>query len=71
MPIYEYVCPACGKTREVIQKHGAPAPDCPHCGDEPMTKLLSAHRVGASKGACGEPMVGACGGCGVDRPPCG
>lgn len=70
MPIYEYVCSTCGSQREVIQKFGAPAPVCPDCDNAAMDKQLSAHRVGASKGPCGEPKVGACAPCGVDRPPC-
>ena len=70
MHIYEYSCPGCGTQLEVIQKFGDPAPTCSHCADQVMAKQLSAHRVGASKGPCGEPKVGACSPCGVDRPAC-
>ncbi len=71
MPIYEYICQDCGTERELIQKRNDTAPACTECGDKPMVRVLSAHRVGASKGPCGEPKVGACAPCGVDRPPCG
>jgi putative FmdB family regulatory protein len=30
MPLYEYECPWCQRREEVLQKHGAPGPVCPH-----------------------------------------
>jgi putative FmdB family regulatory protein len=42
-PIYEYACPRCGKTCELIQKLNEPAPkDCPNCGmTVELKKLLT------------------------------
>jgi putative FmdB family regulatory protein len=43
MPIFEYHCSACGTLEEVLQKHGAPAPErCARCQAEgTMNKALS------------------------------
>ena len=30
MPIYEYVCTACGKEEELLQRVGDPPPPCTH-----------------------------------------
>ncbi|HEU0198023.1 MAG TPA: zinc ribbon domain-containing protein [Nevskiaceae bacterium] len=43
MPIYEYVCGACGKECEILQKISDPAETrCPHCGKDALTKEVSA-----------------------------
>lgn len=43
MPIYEYVCSACGEHHEALQKMSdAPLTDCPHCGKSELTKKVSA-----------------------------
>ncbi|MDD3762640.1 MAG: zinc ribbon domain-containing protein [Nevskiales bacterium] len=43
MPIYEYVCQACGAESEVMHKiSDPPAKDCPECGKPALTKLVSA-----------------------------
>ena len=43
MPIYEYVCQACGHAFEAIQKFSdAALSDCPKCGKSPLKKLISA-----------------------------
>lgn len=43
MPIYEYVCSACGDTHELLQKIGESAPrQCPSCAKEgTLGKLMS------------------------------
>ncbi len=43
MPIYEYRCPRCGHTLEVMQKISDPAPSpCPGCqGTDPLERLVS------------------------------
>ena len=43
MPIYEYRCPRCGHTLEVMQKVSDPAPSpCPSCqATEPLERLMS------------------------------
>jgi putative FmdB family regulatory protein len=43
MPIYEYVCGACGKAHEALQKiSDAPLTDCPACGQLSLKKKVSA-----------------------------
>ena len=43
MPIYEYVCRACGAEREVMQKiSDAPLTRCPQCEAEAFEKKVSA-----------------------------
>jgi len=43
MPIYEYLCAACGFQKEVLQKiSDAPLTVCPECGKPSMQKLVSA-----------------------------
>lgn len=43
MPIYEYVCSACGEHHEALQKMSdAPLTDCPHCGKSELAKKVSA-----------------------------
>ena len=46
MPLYEYVCDACGRRFEKIQKFSDPAPDpCPHCGHGPVKRQLSSPAI--------------------------
>lgn len=41
MPIYEFVCEACGRLVERLQKMSDPPPDaCPECGGK-MAKIMS------------------------------
>ena len=43
MPIYEYECRDCGEMTEIIQKVSDPAlTECPSCGANGLTKLVSA-----------------------------
>jgi putative FmdB family regulatory protein len=43
MPIYEYVCGACGNALEALQKiSDAPLTDCPECGAASLKKKVSA-----------------------------
>lgn len=43
MPIYEYVCSACGHELEKLQKlSDPPLTDCPHCGKPTLEKQISA-----------------------------
>jgi putative FmdB family regulatory protein len=42
VPIYEYLCQACGGLTELMQKVGDPAPRrCPDCGSRKIAKLVS------------------------------
>jgi putative FmdB family regulatory protein len=42
VPIYEYVCEACGRLTEVMQRMSDPAPAaCPECGAPKLARLIS------------------------------
>jgi putative FmdB family regulatory protein len=46
MPLYEYLCEACGQQFELIQKFSDPAPDaCPKCGKGPVERQLSSPAI--------------------------
>lgn len=40
MPIYEYVCRDCEEQAELLVQ-GSQQPECPKCGSQKLTKLLS------------------------------
>lgn len=40
MPLYDFRCPACAATRELLVRHDT-RPACPACGASPMERLLS------------------------------
>jgi len=43
MPIYEYVCRACNRHIEVLQKvNDPPLSECTHCGEAALRKKVSA-----------------------------
>ena len=45
MPIYEYQCQSCGHELEEMQKiSDAPLKTCPKCGQDELSKLVSASR---------------------------
>lgn len=50
MPIYEYVCPACGHRFEALV-FGGRTPECPECGAPEPRKQFSVFGVGASGGS--------------------
>jgi len=42
VPIYEYVCEACGRLSEVLQKMNDPPPrECPECGERKLARIVS------------------------------
>jgi putative FmdB family regulatory protein len=46
MPLYEYLCDACGKRFEIIQKFSDPAPDaCRVCGKGPVHRQMSSPAI--------------------------
>lgn len=46
MPLYDYVCAACGRRFEVIHGvHGDPPTSCPLCGKGPVRKAITAPAV--------------------------
>lgn len=63
MPIYEYVCDACGERFEkLIRSYQTEAPACPSCGGMRVTMQLStfAAHSGSSKAASGAEGPGGC-----------
>jgi putative FmdB family regulatory protein len=70
MPLYEYLCEACGTNLELLVR-GGEQPKCSECGSDRLAKQLSARAapvVGGSSlpmqqgGNCSRPQCGA-GGC--------
>jgi putative FmdB family regulatory protein len=47
MPLYDYVCGACGAESELLVR-GATTPVCPKCGSETMERLPSLPAVRSS-----------------------
>jgi putative FmdB family regulatory protein len=46
MPLYEYLCEACGQRFELIQKFTDPGPDaCPKCGKGPVERQQSSPAI--------------------------
>ena len=46
MPLYEYLCDACGRRFEIIQKFSDGPPDaCRHCGKGPVHRLASSPAI--------------------------
>ncbi|HEY6509119.1 MAG TPA: zinc ribbon domain-containing protein [Vicinamibacterales bacterium] len=46
MPLYEYLCDACGQRFEVIQRFSDPAPDaCAKCGKGPVERQKSSPAI--------------------------
>jgi putative FmdB family regulatory protein len=43
MPIFDYLCLACGKQSEVLMTGSENQPKCRSCGSDNLKKLLSAH----------------------------
>ena len=54
MPIYEFLCPACGNRFEELSAAGAERAECPQCGAADTRRRLSAparpHRLALSRG---------------------
>lgn len=53
MPIYEFMCPRCGKTFETLvfssDRDGSPI--CPECGGEETRRVLSSFSRGSGGGS--------------------
>ena len=46
MPLYDYVCDACGHRFEIIQKFSDAAPEaCPACGKGPLVRQFSSPAI--------------------------
>jgi len=86
MPIYEYVCKACGHETEIMHKIADPAPKkCPECGKPKLAKQVSAagfrlngsgwyetdFKSGKKKNVAGEKSeAAACTPTGCEKPGC-
>ncbi len=72
MPLYEYLCRACGASAELLVRSADESPACPACGAEALSKQLSVPAAPAiAGGSRGLPMTGSAGddgGCG--KPQC-
>jgi putative FmdB family regulatory protein len=67
MPMYEYVCSACGAAFErYVRAWGEPA-SCPRCGSGDVLKQLSTFALAATGAGAGSSR----GGCGCGRGSCG
>jgi len=74
MPIYEYVCRACGQEFETLVRNEE-KPACPGCNSRRLEKKLSAPAVQTARsgpacpardmGACNQPSCGGGGCCGL------
>jgi putative FmdB family regulatory protein len=67
MPIYEYLCGACGHAFELLL-YGSERPRCPECGDARPEKQLSSFAAHGEMRA-ERPAPGSCGTCGDPRGP--
>jgi putative FmdB family regulatory protein len=69
MPLYEYHCPSCDQTVEVLLRTVDERAECPSCGTKKLEKLLSVAASPAISGGrlpTAQPSEGTCG-----RPQCG
>jgi len=59
MPLFDYLCPDCGQTSEILMTAAAEAPVCPACGSQDAERLFSvfAGRV-EGNGGCGTTASG-------------
>lgn len=50
MPMFEYVCRACGERFEELRsaRDEGPGPSCPECGSDEVVKLVSAFATSAA-----------------------
>ncbi|NNE00071.1 MAG: zinc ribbon domain-containing protein [Pirellulaceae bacterium] len=70
MPLYEYECKCCDRTVEILVRSQDDTPSaCPDCGDEGLTRVMSATAAPSVKGGGSLPVtrpnVGE--GCGAPR----
>ena len=72
MPIYEYVCRACGKSFEHLHRRlNEPAPDCPACGAGKPAKQFSSFSAKVGSGKLAMPPCAAGGCCSRKCPSAG
>jgi putative FmdB family regulatory protein len=68
MPLFEYLCKACGKEFEkIVPRHDSPA-DCPDCASDRVEKQLSVFAVSTSQSSDTFDAAPGCGRCGAAEP---
>jgi putative FmdB family regulatory protein len=70
MPMYEYVCAACGREFEELARMAArDKAECPHCGGTDTQRKFSVFAAQAAEGRSAAPQGGGgCGRCGQMGP---
>jgi putative FmdB family regulatory protein len=69
MPIYEYVCRACGHPFEKLVQPSASPPACPACQSQSLQQQFSLFAVGRKSAGPSPASASACGHCGDLRGP--
>ncbi|MBN1420453.1 MAG: zinc ribbon domain-containing protein [Planctomycetes bacterium] len=74
MPLYDFVCKACGRTSEILVRSSSESVACPGCGKRKLERCMSAPAVivkGAAPVAASAPAASkkscsrsSCAGCG-------
>lgn len=69
MPLYEYECPDCDEALELLVRSPDETVQCPECGTDKLTKLMSAPAAPSTNGSeTSLPMAGPSGeSCGAPR----
>lgn len=68
MPLYEYECPDCEKSVEMLVRTPEEKVECPGCGTEKLTRLMSAPAAPNMNGAKSSSLPVAAGdSCGAPR----
>lgn len=57
MPLFEYICKACGESAELLVTGSRP-PACPRCGSKKLEKQLSAFSARISPASFSTPPCG-------------
>jgi len=70
MPIFEYRCKECSTRFETLVLRSDEKVECPNCHGSELSKLISAHAIGAAKSSESACASGGCGG-GSCPFPCG
>jgi putative FmdB family regulatory protein len=67
LPVYEYVCRACGRSFEELVFSGDAPPACPGCQAADAERVLSVIAIGNAEAPAR--AAGPCGSCGDPRGP--
>ena len=68
MPLYEYECSDCDQSVELLVRSAEEGVSCPECGNEKLTRLMSAPSAPNMKGSSQSlPVAGKGDSCGAPR----